>query len=186
VELLTVIFIAIGLSADAFAVSVVSGAIYKQINLKHAFRIAGFFGFFQGIMPLLGFCAGIPIQKYFEAFDHWIAFFVLFVIGVKMIIESFKMQHERADYDPSNIVILLVLAIATSIDALAVGFTLTLVTGHVFVSAVLIGVITFVLSLVGVYIGKRYGHFLEGKIEIAGGLCLIAIGVKILLAGLLW
>ncbi len=184
-DMLTTIVIAVGLAMDAFAVSVVTGSAYKQLHIKHAFRMAAFFGGFQAIMPLLGWLAGLSVKQYIESYDHWIAFGLLFAVGAKMIYESFKIKKAEENPDPSNILVLLALAVATSIDALAVGITLSLLASAIFTTVAIIGVITFLLSYLGVYIGKRFSHFFEIKIEIIGGLVLIAIGTKILFQHLL-
>lgn len=165
---------------DAFAVSIVSGATYKRLHVRHALRMAGFFGGFQALMPLIGYLAGITVRGHVEAWDHWIAFALLAGVGGKMIYESFKIEEAEKRRDPANIIVLLMLSVATSIDALAVGITLSMITDEVVAAAAIIGAITFGLSLGGVYVGKRFGHFFENKIEIAGGVILIGIGVKIL------
>lgn len=180
-EYISVIIIAIGLSMDAFAVSIASGAAYKQLQIKHAFRMAVFFGGFQAFMPLIGALAGLSIKTYIQGIDHWIAFAILSVIGGKMIYESFKITKTENDCNPSNLLILLTLSVATSIDALVVGITLSLVASSIILAVIIIGLVTFILSYTGVYIGKKFGHFFENKIEALGGLVLIALGVKILL-----
>lgn len=170
---------------DAFAISVVSGSVYKTMCVRCALRMAFFFGAFQAFMPLLGYLAGTTLAAHFEHYDHWIAFGLLSVIGSKMIFEAFKIEDiEKSAKDPSCPVTLVMLSIATSIDALAVGVTLSLLTQHLIAAVILIGMITFVLSFIGYKIGKRFGHFFENKIEIIGGLILIAIGVKILITHL--
>ncbi len=181
-----IIVIAVGLSMDAFAVSVVSGSTYKQLHVKHALRMAAFFGGFQALMPLVGSLAGLSMKQYITVCDHWIAFGLLSAVGGKMIYESFKIKSVEDSPDPSKILVLLVLAIATSIDALVIGITLSLITTSIGLAVTTIGLITFVLSYLGVLIGKRFGHFFENKIEIVGGLILIAIGVKILVEHLLF
>ena len=178
--------IAVGLAMDAFAVSIVSGSIYKELHIRHALRMAFFFGAFQAIMPLIGYMAGRTFADSIEMWDHWIAFGILSVIGGKMVYEAFKMkQVDKDPKDPSNLVVLVVLSIATSIDALAVGITLSLVTSYIFRAVATIGVITFIISYIGYIIGKRMGHFFENKIEIIGGLILIGIGSKILISHLI-
>jgi len=183
--LLTITIIAIGLAMDAFAVSVVSGAAYKQLRIKHAFRLALFFGGFQAIMPLIGFLAGLSVKEYIADYDHWVAFALLCAVGGKMIYESRKIKPADQNLQPFNLPILLALSLATSIDALAVGITLSLLRIPIAMAAVIIGIVTFVLSYTGVYIGKSFGHFFESKIEAIGGLVLIAIACKILLDHLL-
>ncbi|MBN2315868.1 MAG: manganese efflux pump [Sedimentisphaerales bacterium] len=185
-ELITIIVIAVGLAMDAFAVSVVSGSVYKQLHIKHALRMAAFFGGFQALMPLIGSLAGLSAKDYIVDYDHWIAFGILGAVGGKMIYESFKIKSVEDNYDPSNIIVLLVLSVATSIDALAVGLTLSLITRSIATAVIIIGLITFFLSYLGVLIGKRFGHFFENKIEILGGLILIGLGIKILIEHLLF
>jgi putative Mn2+ efflux pump MntP len=179
--LITIIVIAVGLAMDAFAVSIVSGSTYKQLKIRHAIRIALFFGAFQAFMPLIGSLAGLTLRRYVTACDHWVAFALLTAVGAKMLYESFKIRQAERNRDPSNLLILLSLSIATSIDALAVGVTLSLITASIALAAAIIGLVTFALSYLGVFIGKRFGHFFENKIEAIGGLVLIAIGTKILL-----
>lgn len=184
IQIITVNFIGAGLAMDAFAVSVVNGAVFKELKIQHALRMAFFFGAFQGLMPLLGYTAGSAFGSYITHIDHWIAFGLLVGIGGKMIYESFKIRElEKKTAVSENLIALLALSIATSIDALAVGFTLTLITDYIIRAVVTIGVITFIISYAGYELGKRFGHFFENKIEIIGGLILIAIGCKILITG---
>jgi len=184
-ELLTIIFLAIGLAMDAFAVSIVDGSAYKHLHVKHAFRIAFLFGLFQAVMPLIGALAGLTIKEYIADYDHWIAFALLAGVGGKMIYESFKIEPIKKDAQPASGVVLLVLSIATSIDALAVGITLPLLNVPLIISISIIGLITFILSYLGVYIGKKFGHFFESRIEVIGGVVLTTIGIKILVEHLL-
>ncbi|MEJ2704927.1 MAG: manganese efflux pump MntP family protein [Sedimentisphaerales bacterium] len=185
-EFITITIIAVGLAMDAFAVSIVSGSVYRQLHVKHALRMAAFFGGFQALMPLIGSLAGLSAKDYVAEYDHWIAFAILSAVGGKMIYESFKIKSVEDSLDPSNIIVLLVLSVATSIDALAVGLTLSLITSSIIEDVIIIGLITFGLSYLGVAIGKRFGHFFENKIEIIGGLILIGLGVKILIGHLLF
>jgi putative Mn2+ efflux pump MntP len=178
-KLATILFIAVGLAMDAFAVSVITGSVYKEFKLRHAFRMALFFGGFQALMPIIGFLAGLSLRDYIEAYDHWIAFALLSFVGGKMIYESFKIEAAERNRDPSNVLVLLALSFATSIDALAVGITLSVLKTPILLAVTVIGLVTFGLSYTGVTIGKRFGHFFESRIEIIGGLILIAIGVKI-------
>jgi putative Mn2+ efflux pump MntP len=179
-SLVTIIVIAVGLAMDAFAVSVASGAAYKKLKLRHAVRMAVFLGGFQAVMPLVGWLAGLSFREMIVAYDHWVAFGLLLIIGGKMIYEAFKFDGDEDASDMANIGVLLILSVATSIDALAVGITLSLITDKIFLAVAIIGVVTFVLSYAGYWIGQRMGHFFEKKIEVAGGVILIAIGVKIL------
>ena len=179
--LFTIIIIAVGLAMDAFAVSIVSGAAYKQLKIKHAFRLAVFFGGFQALMPLIGSLAGLGIKQYIANYDHWVAFALLSAVGCKMVYESSKIKPDDKNFDPSNIFTLLILSIATSIDALTVGITLPLLALSLIKAVIIIGLITFLLSYIGVSVGRKFGHFFESKIEALGGLVLIALGAKILL-----
>jgi putative Mn2+ efflux pump MntP len=180
VDLIAILFIALGLAMDAFAVSITSGFTTKQLKVNHAFRLAAFFGLFQAIMPVIGWLAGFGLRDFISGIDHWIAFGLLSIIGVKMILESTKMSPDKK-IDPLNIYVLLMLSIATSIDALAVGLTLSVLNISIITPAIIIGIITFLLSFIGVFIGDRFGHFFENKIEALGGLILIGIGIKILI-----
>ncbi|HEY5505682.1 MAG TPA: manganese efflux pump MntP family protein [Sedimentisphaerales bacterium] len=180
-ELLAVIAIAVGLAMDTFAVSIVTGAAYKQLHLRHTLRMAGFFGGFQALMPVVGYLAGLTVRQYVSNYDHWIAFGILAAVGLKMIYESFKIKEERRTPNPANLAVVFALAVATSIDALAVGITLSLITSAIALAVIIIGVVTFGLSFAGVYIGKKFGHFFEGGIEAIGGLVLIGLGIKIVL-----
>jgi putative Mn2+ efflux pump MntP len=184
-DLITIVIIAVGLAMDAFVVSIVSGGAYKQLHIKHALRIALFFGGFQAFMPLIGFLAGLSVREYIADYDHWIAFGLLSAVGGKMIYESFKIKSVEENFDPSNIYVLLVLSVATSIDALAIGITLSLITSSIITAVIIIGLITFVLSYLGIFIGKKYGHFFENKIEALGGFILIGLAGKILFEHLL-
>ncbi len=185
-EFITICGIGVGLAMDTFAIAIVSGGVYRQLHIKHALRMALFFGGFQAVMPLLGWFAGEKLSGFISSCDHWVAFALLAVIGGKMIHEAFKIEEvESKPQDPSNLAALLALSVATSIDALVVGITLTLITGSIFQAVLMIGAITFIISYIGWELGRRVGHFFENKIEILGGLILIAIGLKILLNHLL-
>lgn len=179
-DIITILFVALGLAMDAFAVSVTSGFTIKYLRIQHALWLAAFFGLFQAIMPVVGWLAGIGLRDIISGIDHWIAFGLLSMIGFKMIFESTRMNPDKK-LDPLNIYVILILSIATSIDALAVGLTLSILDISIINPAIIIGVITFMLSFIGVYIGDRFGHFFESKIEVIGGLILIGIGIKILI-----
>lgn len=185
-ELITIVVIAVGLAMDAFVVSIVCGGKYRQLHVKHALRMAIFFGAFQAFMPLIGSLAGLSFKEYIQSFEHWVAFVLLAAVGGKMVYESFKIKSIEENPDPSNIFVLLILSVATSIDALAIGITLSLITSSITLAVIIIGLITFALSYAGVVIGKRFGHFFENRIEALGGLILIGIGVKILYEHLLF
>ena len=182
-SLISIFFIAVGLALDSFAVSITSGITIKNIKIRHAFVIAGFFSFFQAIMPLAGWCTGSRIKCCIEKYDHWVVFAILSIIGIKMIYEAFQLVEETEKYkNPLQVSVLFILAIATSIDALAVGFSISVLNGTIFLPVIIIGSITFLMSFIGVYIGNCCGNLFEKKIEIAGGLVLIGIGVKILIS----
>jgi putative Mn2+ efflux pump MntP len=142
--------------------------------------MAFFFGGFQALMPLIGSLAGISVKEYVADYDHWMAFALLSAVGAKMIYESFKITPAEENFNPENILVLLVLSVATSIDALVVGITLSFLQVSIAIAVVIIGLVTFILSYLGVLIGKRFGHFFENKIEAVGGLVLIGLGAKIL------
>ena len=184
-NLITIVVIAVGLAMDTFAVSIAAGSTSKQIRVAQVLRMAFFFGGFQLVMPLVGSLAGLTLKKYIAGYDHWVAFGLLTAVGGKMIYESFKIKPAEKNLNLSNIFILLILSIATSIDALAVGITLSLITSSIITTAIIIGLVTFALSYFGVFVGQKLGHFFESKIEVIGGLVLIGIGIKIVLEHLL-
>lgn len=177
-NLLTILFTSVGLAMDAFAVSIGSGISFKKFTLKDAILIATFFGGFQLLMPLLGWASGLLFRDFIISFDHWIAFGLLTFIGSKMIYESLQ-QAEKESTDFRNLYVLSTLAIATSIDALAVGLTFSLLQTSIMMAAVMIGIVTFLICLLGVFIGSKFGHFFEKQAEIIGGVILIQIGIKI-------
>lgn len=183
-QLWSIILISIGLAMDAFAVSITNGITIQCLKLKHAVKIAIFFGGFQALMPLIGWLAGIGLKQYVESFDHWIAFALLLFIGAKMIYEAIWIDEVEKKCDPLNLVVLLGLAIATSIDAMAVGVTFAFLHIAIITPAIIIGLITFGLSLAGVFIGNRLGDRLGSKMEILGGIILIGMGTKILMSHL--
>ena len=180
-DIVSIIFIAFGLAMDAFAVSITSGLAIKKLKINSALKIALFFGIFQAVMPLIGWLAGLSFRNFIVGIDHWIAFGLLTVIGCKMIYESTTMELDKKKVDPLNFYVLFILSIATSIDALAVGLSLSFLKVFIAIPAVIIGIVTFSLSIFGVYFGNRFGHYFERKIEMAGGVILIGIGIKILI-----
>lgn len=180
--ILELVLIAVSLSMDAFAVSVCKGLGMKRMNWKNGIIIALFFGVFQAVMPFIGWALGRQFEQYITAIDHWIAFGLLLIIGGKMIWEAVRGGDEGESCDDTlNIKELFVLAIATSIDALAVGITFAFLQVQILPSVTLIGVTTFAISLLGVLIGRKFGAWLMQKAQIAGGAILILIGIKILL-----
>jgi len=175
--------IAIGLSMDAFAVSLCKGLNMPRLNWRHGLIIAFFFGAFQAFMPLVGWFLAAQFSNYISNFDHWIAFALLIFVGGKMLLEGLH-HSEKEDCgceESLDFKELFLLAIATSIDAMAVGISFAFLDVKILPSILLIGVTTFALSLIGVLIGHRFGAKFENKAEIAGGIILVLIGVKILL-----
>lgn len=180
-DLFTVFIIAVGLAMDAFAVSVASGVTIKNMHLRQTLTIALSFGLFQGIMPIIGWLAGVSFRDYIADYDHWLAFGLLVAIGAKMIYESFQLEDDECGEFCMTGGRLLLLSIATSIDALAVGLSFSFLNVTILTPALIISVVTFILSYAGIIMGQRIGHLFEGKIEIVGGIVLILIGFKILL-----
>ncbi len=184
-SIVEIVITAFALAMDAFAVSIASGITIHNLRLKHAVTIAVWFGLFQAVMPLLGWMLGGQVVKYIQGCDHWLAFGLLTFIGAKMIYEAFKIEEVEKKTNPLDLYVLFILSVATSIDAFAVGLSLAVLCVSILLPVIVIGVITFFMSLAGVYIGDKSGHFFEKKIEIVAGIVLIAIGLKILLQDLL-
>lgn len=197
-DILSIILIAIGLSMDAFAVSITNGIIITDLKMQHALKVGLYFGVFQALMPLAGWLAGFQFKDYITSIDHWIAFVLLAIIGSKMVWEAINEKCETdetvegmcevavsnqgtACENPLKMGRLIILAIATSIDALAVGISFAFLRVSIVWAAVIIGLITFVICFIGVYVGNKFGCFMKKKAEIVGGLILICIGLKILL-----
>lgn len=183
-NLISISLIAVGLAMDAFAVSLTTGIILKKNKgiLKNSLIIAAYFGFFQALMPLIGWFVGLQFKEYIEKLDHWIAFILLSFIGIKMIYEAIKKKYDQEEaIDPLNKKTLLFLAIATSIDALIIGLSFALLEVSIISATLIIGIITFIICFIGVYLGKRFGQIFKGKAELFGGAILIFIGFRILL-----
>lgn len=179
--ILELFILAVGLSMDAFAVSVCKGLSTEKLKAKHYLIIGAWFGGFQALMPTIGYFLGSTFEKYITSFDHWVAFVLLAIIGGNMIREGVSKDEEKAN-DSFSFKTMIVLAVATSIDALAVGITFGLLPDVNIAAAVsFIGVITFVLSAVGLKVGNIFGLKYKSKAEIVGGVILVLIGTKILL-----
>ena len=178
--LLTLFITAVGLSMDAFAVSICKGLAMKKISVKKACIVGLWFGGFQALMPLLGYVLGSQFKQSVEAIDHWIAFVLLGLIGVNMIKEALSKDEEKAD-DSLSVKTMFLLAVATSIDALAVGITYAFLQVDIIPAVSFIGATTFILSAAGVKVGNVFGMKYKAKAEIAGGIILILIVIKILL-----
>lgn len=178
--IIEILLIGIGLAMDAFAVSVCKGLSMKKMDWKKAIIIAVYFGVFQAIMPTIGYLLGSAFESFITNIDHWIAFILLALIGVNMIKDSFDNEEEKIN-DKIDFKSMLILAIATSIDALAVGITFAFFDVNLLLAVSIIGIITFALSILGVKIGNRFGDKFQNKAEFTGGIILILIGLKILL-----
>lgn len=177
----------IGLAMDAFAVSICKGLAMRKVNKKQAIIIGLFFGGFQALMPLVGWLLGIQFESYITGIDHWIAFVLLAFIGGKMIVEAIKPEEgiEVGKMDqPLDLKEMFILAIATSIDALAVGVTFAFLDYPIVESISIIGIVTLLISIGGVYVGNFFGNKYKNKAEFAGGLILVFIGLRILLSHL--
>ena len=179
-SLLTLFVTAVGLSMDAFAVAICKGLAMKKLSWKKALIIGLWFGGFQALMPTIGYLLGTRFESYVTAIDHWIAFVLLALIGANMVKESFSKEEESSN-DSVDFKTMFLLAIATSIDALAVGVTYAFLQVRIVPAVSFIGVITFTLSIVGVKIGNVFGLKYKSKAELTGGIILIVMGIKILL-----
>lgn len=186
-SIVEIVLLAVSLSMDAFAVALCKGLALKKINLKSCAIVGAWFGAFQGLMPMIGYFLGSTFADKITSIDHWIAFILLAIIGGNMIKEALEKDEEKVN-DSLGFKTMLVMAIATSIDALAVGVSFAFTDFEpdwfVYVAFALIGVITFTLSAIGVKIGNIFGTKYKSKAEFAGGLILILLGLKILLEGL--
>ena len=179
---LSLFILAAALSMDAFAVSVCKGLAMKRVSAKNALIVGLWFGGFQALMPAIGYLLGTQFNQYITSIDHWIAFVLLSFIGISMIKEAISTKDEEEETNPSlSVKTMFLLAVATSIDALAVGVTFAFLKVQIIPAVSFIGTITFLLSIVGVKVGNVFGTRYKAKAEIAGGIILILIGVKILL-----
>jgi len=182
-SLIELFLIAVGLSMDAFAVSVCKGLAMKKWNMKKALAAGTWFGGFQAIMPLLGWLLGSAFASRIQSVDHWIAFILLSLIGINMIREAVA-KGESCDTmtagDSTDVRTMFLLAVATSIDALAIGVTFAFLKVRIIPAVSFIGIVTFCFSVLGVWIGNRFGSRFKTRAEIAGGIILVALGVKIL------
>ncbi len=167
---------------DAFAVALSSGICLKKVGFRQTFRLSWHFGFFQAMMPVIGWSLGFGMQSFFSNFDHWLAFGLLCFIGIKMIRESFSEKEEKAFQDPTKGLKMVMLSIATSLDALAVGFSIAMLGYSIWMPAAIIGLVCCVLTISGLYLGCWVGNktHLGNWASIAGGLILIGIGLRIL------
>jgi putative Mn2+ efflux pump MntP len=183
---LTILGIAVGLAMDAFAVAVATGLTLDEVTARHKFRLGFHFGLFQFLMPVLGWAAGNEVVGYIRAYDHWVAFALLSAVGGKMLWESREPRKERQQQrtDPTRGWSLLTLSVATSLDALAVGFSMGALRVSVWTASVVIGLVTAVLTVLGLSFGTRLGGRWERWAEAVGGLVLLGIGIRILFSHL--
>ena len=175
-----ILLISIGLAMDAFAVSVCKGLAMKKMSWKKAIIIGLYFGIFQAVMPVIGYFLGTTFERFITYVDHWVAFILLVGIGINMVKEAFDKESENRN-DNVDMKTMLVLSIATSIDALAIGITFECLKIHIVMPVITIGLITFIISVIGVKIGNQFGDKYWKKAEIMGGVILILLGIKILL-----
>ena len=180
-EVITLIFLAIGLSIDSFAVSISCGLMMTGITFWKATRIGFSLAFFQALMPLIGWFIGKKIESMVSSFDHWLAFGLLTIIGGRMILESLKKsEEEKKKINPLDPKVLLGMSIATSIDALIVGISFAFISINLYLTTFIIGFTTFFFSMLGILFGKKTGSRFGNKMEIIGGIILISMGIKIL------
>jgi putative Mn2+ efflux pump MntP len=177
---ITTLLIAVGLAMDSFSVSITNGLANRLFKTMTAVKIGLFFGVFQAVMPLCGWLAGVTVMEIISGFDHWLAFGLLSFIGGRMIYESIRETSKKLIRSQS-VSVLVMFSVATSIDALAVGLSLSVLQLSIIPLALMTGVITFSLSSLGVYLGYRFGRVFHNKVEVFGGTILLAIGIKILL-----
>lgn len=180
-DLLSLLGIALALAMDAFAVALGAGLILPQLTGRHLFRFGFHFGLFQAMMPIIGWLAGVTVRQYIESFDHWLAFGLLSLVGGKMLWEAYNGNEDSSrEGDPTRGLSLVMLSIATSIDALAIGLSLAVLGIAIWTPALVIGLVAGLLTLCGMLLGRRIGKAWGPRVEVFGGLVLIAIGMKIL------
>jgi len=180
-EIFTLILIAIGLSFDTFAVSVSTGLLVNDIRFRQAVRVSLILAFFQAMMPFAGWITGKQVEQLLRDYDHWFAFALLTILGLKMIYESFRENHGRNSNGILKLGVLIWMAIGTSIDALIVGVSFALIDVNIYQAMAIIGAVTFLTAMLGMLFGKKVGGRFGRRMEILGGIILIAIGIKILL-----
>ena len=177
---ISILLIGIGLAMDCLAVSISSAATIKDIKLSDGVRVGIFFGGFQGGMAFLGWLGASSFSSLVESMDHWIAFFLLAIIGLKMIKEGLE-EEGSSGMNHRNLKVLLILSIATSIDSLAIGVSFAFLGTSIILPVIMIGIVSFVFAFAGTFVGQKAGEKLEGRMEVIGGIILIGLGVKILL-----
>lgn len=187
-DTLSLLGISVALAMDAFAVALATGLTLETLTGRHLFRLGFHFGLFQALMPIIGWLAGLSVSKWIEAFDHWVAFALLAMIGIKMIREAFGEEDEdkSSPKDPTRGLKMLMLSIATSIDALAVGLTLAMLGVEIWIPSIVIGLVAGGFTVTGMLLGRRISGIWGKRVEVFGGAVLVLIGVKILLEHTLW
>lgn len=179
-DYITLLIIALGLSVDSFAISVSSGLMLQEIKLKQTLKIAGFLSIFQGLMPVLGWIAGMSFKNLIQSYDHWIAFGLLLIVGLKMIFDSLGKKTSKK-VDPTNTYVLITFSVATTIDALIIGISFGLLDTPIVIASFIIFLITFIISMIGLYLGCRFCKLMNYKLDLIAGIVLIGIGSKILI-----
>lgn len=185
-DTITLLAIAVGLAMDAFAVALGAGITLDEITGRRTFRLGFHFGFFQFMMPVVGWLAGRSVHRWIAALDHWIAFALLGYVGTKMIVEALRPREERQFVDPTRGWTLVTLSVATSIDALAVGLSLALLGVNIWYPSLVIGLVAGGLTSVGMHLGKRVGRLWGRRAEVIGGLVLWGIAVRIMVGHVLY
>jgi manganese efflux pump family protein len=180
-DFLSLLIVSTGLTFDTLAVSISTGLIVNHIRFWQATKLAIIMAIVQGVMPLIGWIIGSQIKQYIADYDHWIAFILLALLGLKMIIEALKHDDQRKDFNPFKLIVILGISIATSIDALVVGFSFGLIEVNITLVVVMIGALTYLVAMLGMLFGKKAGSMLGSRMEIIAGIILIAIGTKILI-----
>ncbi|NTW16343.1 MAG: manganese efflux pump, partial [Syntrophaceae bacterium] len=178
---ISIFIIAVGLGMDAFSVAIGVGATARVFSSMSVFRLSFCFGLFQVLMPIAGWCAGMTVANIIAEYDHWIAFGLLAFVGGKMIKESFHQEDNIHASDPTKGMTLIVLSVATSIDALAVGLSFAFLNIPILYPSIIIGIVAFVMTALGMFFGEKLGKIVGKRVEIVGGLILIGIGVKIVI-----
>lgn len=179
-NLIEIFFISFALGLDAFSIAVAAGAYFRKATKSQKFRLSFHFGLFQFMMPIIGWYGGASIEKYISSFDHWIVMTILTVLGAKMIHDGLKSEDNSIKKDISKGYSLIALAVATSIDAMAIGFSLALINVDIFFISVIIGIVAAIMTLIGIKIGEKASSHFNGKAFIFGGVILILIGLNIL------
>jgi manganese efflux pump family protein len=180
-DIINTLLISFALGIDAFSVALGTGAFLVKTTKRQKFRLSFHFGLFQFLMPIIGWFLGSSVYNYVKDYDHWVVLILLSVIGLKMIYDSFKVDTEKIKTDVTKGFSLLILSIATSIDALAVGFSYALIKQSIFLPSIIIGVIAAAMTLTGIYIGEKFSAKFERTAAFVGGLVLIAIGVRVVI-----